>query len=98
MEKYKPDAIQEDFAGTYDILKELGLRIPEEIAISTHNALRKPDTAGIMQNLEEVGRVAMLLLISLISDHDLGIPPIARKVLVKGRWVNGATLPPRESY
>lgn len=95
IEEHKPDAILEDMSGFYDLLTETGYRIPADIAVATQNALRNPDTAGIMQNLEEVGRVAMLMIISLIGDHDRGIPEIARQVLVKGRWVDGATLPPR---
>ena len=92
---HRPDAILEDMQGFYDLLAEAGIRIPDDIPVATQNALRNPNTAGIMQNLEEVGRVSMLLLISLISDHDRGIPPIARQVLVKGNWINGSTLPRR---
>ncbi|MDF7807753.1 LacI family DNA-binding transcriptional regulator [Pontiellaceae bacterium B12219] len=93
IEQYKPDAILEDFAGFYDLLEQIGYRIPTDIAVATQNTLRNPGTAGILQNLEEVGRVAMLILISLISDHDYGIPPISRQVLVKGTWTDGASLP-----
>ena len=34
-----------------------------------------------------------LMLISLIHDNARGIPPIHRELLVKGRWVDGSTLP-----
>ena len=94
IQQHKPDAILEDMTGFYDTLDQTGLRMPNDIGVATQNALRNPGKAGIMQNLEEVGRVAMLLLISLISDHDRGIPPISRQVLVKGQWVDGPTLPP----
>jgi DNA-binding LacI/PurR family transcriptional regulator len=95
IEAYQPDAILEDMVGIYDLLDQIGLRIPEDIAVATQNALRNPETAGILQNLEEVGRVGMLMLISLINDHDRGIPAIPRQIQVKGTWVDGRTLPPR---
>ena len=45
------------------------------------------------QNPEEIGRVALLMLHSLISDHARGIPKIARQLLVDGTWVDGSSLP-----
>jgi DNA-binding LacI/PurR family transcriptional regulator len=91
---YKPEAILQDHVGFYDLLNEIGLRSPEDIATASQNTLPS-GTAGIIQNLEEVGRVAMLLLISLISDNDRGIPEIARQVLVPGKWIDGPSLPHR---
>ncbi|MDF7799290.1 LacI family DNA-binding transcriptional regulator [Pontiellaceae bacterium B1224] len=95
IEQNKPDAILEDFTDFHNLLSRTPYRFPDDFGLATQNVLRHPDTAGIMQNLEEVGRVAMLILISLISDHDRGIPAIPRQVLVSGQWVDGATLPPR---
>jgi len=34
------------------------------------------------------------LIISLIHDNAVEIPPIQRELLVKGSWTNGASLPP----
>ncbi len=95
IEEHKPDAILEDQIGFYDLLDKTGYRIPDDIAVATQNVLPNPNTAGIQQNLEEVGRVGMLMLMSLINDHDRGIPQIPRQIQVKGQWVDGASLPPR---
>jgi DNA-binding LacI/PurR family transcriptional regulator len=92
---HKPEAILQDYGRLYDLLDEIGLRCPEDIASASQHTRPSSGTAGIVQNLEEVGRVAMLMLISLINDHDRGIPEIARQLLVKGRWVDGPSLPDR---
>jgi DNA-binding LacI/PurR family transcriptional regulator len=51
--------------------------------------------AGIYQNSDEIGKTAVQLLISLIHLNERGIPAIPREVLIKGRWVDGSTLPAR---
>ncbi len=95
IQTHQPNAILEDLDGFHDDIEKAGYRIPEDICVATQNVLRNPNTAGILQNLEEVGRVSMLTLLSLIHDHDRGIPPIARQTLVKGQWIDGPSLPPR---
>ncbi len=52
-----------------------------------------PVDAGIDQNPEEIGRVTTLAAISLIHDSDLGIPEFIREILVRGKWVDGKSLP-----
>jgi DNA-binding LacI/PurR family transcriptional regulator len=51
--------------------------------------------AGIYQNSEEIGRAAVLLLISMIQDNDRGIPALHREILVPGGWVDGGSMPGR---
>jgi hypothetical protein len=33
--------------------------------------------------------------VSLINNHDKGIPPVPREILISGSWVDGSTLPVR---
>jgi LacI family transcriptional regulator len=51
--------------------------------------------SGMDQHPEEIGRVGMLLLNSLIHDGAHGIPAIFRQTVVEGRWVDGSSLPDR---
>jgi LacI family transcriptional regulator len=95
MKKHKPDAILTERSHLPEILTKAGYRVPDDVGLATLTVLDCPIDAGIYQNPEEVGRVAVLVLISLISDHDLGIPRIPRQILVKGKWVDGASLPPK---
>jgi LacI family transcriptional regulator len=77
------------------MLHDCGVRVPEDTGLASLNVLDSQIDAGINQNAEEIGRVAVLTLISLIQDNDRGIPPIPREILIKGRWVDGSSLPQR---
>jgi len=95
LKKHKPDAILTERSHLPELLAKAGCRVPDDVGLATLTVLDCPIDAGIYQNPEEVGRVAVLVLISLISDHDRGIPTIPRQILVKGKWVDGASLPPK---
>ncbi|WP_221285263.1 LacI family DNA-binding transcriptional regulator [Haloferula luteola] len=89
------DAVFTDVANAPDIIRRAALRIPEDVAVSATNVADIEIPAGIDQQPLEIGRVGALLLHSLISNHERGIPVIPRQVLVDGSWVDGASLPDR---
>ncbi len=89
----RPDAILTDFPGLPALLAAMGLRIPLDVALAGLTVLDGAASAGIYQNPGEVGRVAALTLASLINDHDRGLPPIPRRTLIPGRWIDGPSLP-----
>jgi len=93
LEKYRPDAILTDSSALELLLERTGHRVPEDIAVATINTLDTPFTSGIYQNPEEIGRVAVLVLISLLNDNAHGRPAIYREILVKGAWMDGDSLP-----
>ncbi len=95
LKKVRPDAILTDMALVSDMLKKAGYRIPEDIGLAAMSVLDGNAVAGIDEKSEEIGRVATLVVVSLINDHALGVPPIERQILIKGSWVDGSTLPPR---
>jgi DNA-binding LacI/PurR family transcriptional regulator len=80
------------------MLQKAGYRVPDDFGLAGTSVLghgEKSILAGLDQNSEEIGRVAVLVVLSLISDNARGLPPIPRQILVKGRWVDGASLPDR---
>ncbi|HEY1661656.1 MAG TPA: LacI family DNA-binding transcriptional regulator [Verrucomicrobiae bacterium] len=93
MKKHKPDAILTDMRELRDLLEKIGCRVPKDIGLAALSVLDGNADAGINQNSEEIGKVAVQLLISLINHHECGIPKICREVLVEGQWVDGSTLP-----
>jgi LacI family transcriptional regulator len=95
LERWKPDAILTEQAAVLPLLKKAGRRVPKDVGVAGLNVLDLPYDAGIYQNPEEIGRVATLVAISLLNDNDRGIPAIQREILVKGKWVDGASLPQR---
>lgn len=93
--KYRPDAIFSDLVGIPAFLKRANLRVPEDVALAATTLIDTRVDTGIDQHPEEVGRVGMLLLNSIINDRAIGIPSIFRQVLVEGSWVQGVTMPSR---
>lgn len=95
LENHKPDAIFTTDARMPDLLKELGLNVPDDIGLAVTSILDAKADAGIDQHPLEIGRVGFLMLNSLINDRAFGIPEIFRQILVEGSWVDGASLPAR---
>lgn len=95
LRKNQPEAILTDIAALHGMLEEAGYRVPQDIALAATSVLDGNADAGIDQNAQEIGRVAFLLLLSLMNDGARGIPPIFRQILIEGAWVDGSTLPDR---
>lgn len=95
LEKAKPDGILTDSLVVPSMLEKAGFRVPEDIGLAATNVRDMPVDAGIDQNAGEIGRITTLALISLIHDSDLGLPESIREILVRGKWVDGKSLPPR---
>jgi len=94
LKRAKPDAILTDSLAVPSMLGKAGYRVPEDIGLAATNVRDTPGVdAGIDQNTEEIGRVATLVVLSLIRDSDLGDVEIIREILVRGKWVDGKSLP-----
>jgi len=95
LKKEKPDAVINTVPTAVTMLKNAGYRVPEDIGVATMSLLDGNADSGIYQNSEQIGRAAVLLLISMIHDNDRGVPELHREILVPGRWVDGTSLPRR---
>jgi hypothetical protein len=71
--------------------------VPDDVGLAALSVLDGDADAGIYQNPEEIGRVALLFVISLIHDNEHGVPPIFRQIVVEGKWADGKTLPARQA-
>jgi LacI family transcriptional regulator len=91
----KPEALFTEMAEIPAMLQECGYRVPEDIGLAVNSVLDGKADAGVDQNSFEIGRVAMLTLLSLMHDNDRGVPSIHWELLIMGNWVDGASLPPR---
>lgn len=92
-----PDAVITTHPALRRLLTELGVRVPADLAVATTSVLDGNFDAGIDQNCTEIGSVAMRTLAGLIHQNERGVPALSRRVLVEGRWVDGASLPPRHA-
>lgn len=73
----------------------LRIRVPDDIAVAATTLVDTGVDSGIDQHPEEIGRVGILLLNSIINDMAIGIPSISRPILVEGSWIDGSCAPPR---
>lgn len=90
---HKPDAV---VTGNYhfaDVLRGLGIRVPDDVGIACP-LLPSPDTqlAGVVENSTQIGSVAVDFLIGMINRQERGIPENPQRIHVEGRWVLGGTL------
>lgn len=91
--EHRPQAILSTTALPQYILRGMGLRIPEDVAVAGTSTFDLPFSAGINQNSFEIGRAAVDTLVSLINRNDVGRPSVPRRILVEGSWQDGDSLP-----
>lgn len=91
--KFNPDAVFTPDPLVADLIKQCGMKIPDDIGLAVTSILDAGADSGIDQHAEEIGRVGFLMLNSLINDRSRGIPSIFRQILVEGSWVDGNSLP-----
>jgi len=93
VQQYRPDVVVGLNNQLVKWLKEVGISVPDDIGVvhlSTDDDVS--DWAGIYSNKRAIGAAAMEWCISLLQNHQFGVPPIAMNMLVRGRWHSGCTL------
>lgn len=93
--RHRPDAILTSQPYLPQMLRDLGYRIPEDIAVAGTSVCDMPVDAGIDQCSMEIGRIAMQMLIKQISVGEKGPASNPSRILVESRWQDGASLPRR---
>jgi LacI family transcriptional regulator len=92
-QRSSPDVIVGQQTEIIDWLKNLGLKVPEDVAF-VH--LNLPDAsgevAGIYQNGKTIGEVAVDFLVGMMHRNERGVPDLAHSILVEGTWIDGKTV------
>ena len=94
LKQYRPDAVLSDFPNIKQKLSALGFVAPKDIGLAMINIHDAEGDSGINQQQEEIGRVAILTLNSLIMNGEKGRPAAFQRILVQGTWVDGSCLTP----
>lgn len=96
-EKHRPEVVISKASFIEPCLAELGLRVPRDTAL-VDVFLDQADgrTAGVRQNHEEVGALAVEILAGQLHHNKYGVPAIPTTTFVEGTWFDGATCPPRK--
>lgn len=95
---HRPDVIVSHAPFVRPTLAALGLSCPEDVAYADlflHETAGT--TAGIFQNCERIGELAVDVVVDDIRQFVRGAPAVPTATLVSGTWIEGATLPCKDA-
>jgi LacI family transcriptional regulator len=94
LDRYEPQVVIAKAAYVLPLFEKLSLKIPRDIAF-VNLFLDESDgqVAGVRQNHETVGGLAVEILAGQLQHNKFGIPPIATTTFVEGTWFDGASCP-----
>ncbi|MCC5807204.1 MAG: LacI family DNA-binding transcriptional regulator [Opitutales bacterium] len=92
-ERHRPEAILTTFFQVADWLRELGLRVPRDVAL-THLAIAEENSpmAGVNVGARELGSAAVDLLAAHILRNEYGPPANPKHMSITGYWQDGRTV------
>jgi DNA-binding LacI/PurR family transcriptional regulator len=96
LKQHKPDAVLTSDIEVPGMMRELGYRIPRDIAVAGTTGLDIPGVdAGIDQHAEAIGRIAVETLLKQMNVNEHGEPRFPCRILIESRWKDGNSLPPK---
>lgn len=94
--KQRPDAIISKLPETVTALRARGLAVPDDIAVAYLSDTHPGDEhSGVDENSGRVGAAAVDFVVGMLHRNERGVPEFAHRLLIEGRWVEGATVRPR---
>ena len=99
LERYRPDVVLSNMSIPFQLLKELKLKIPEDIGFasldrSAEKATVSLDLSGVDQQDFQQGIAAVNLVMEQIQNNQLGLPKTPVSLYVDGIWCDGNTTRP----
>jgi len=98
-QKERPECVVTLWSGVIDWLKEAGYDVPGEVAVAllSRDTINIPDLAGTSSNLQLIGEYAVELLHPQLLRGEYGFQKMPKEVLAYATWVDGASVPRRDS-
>lgn len=94
--KYKPEVIISKASFVQPRFADMGLRVPRDVAfVDVFLESNDGHTAGVRQNHDTVGELAVEILAGQLHHNKYGVPEIPTTTYVEGTWFDGATCPLR---
>lgn len=94
--QHRPDAVLTSDIEFPGLIRELGLRIPDDIAVAGTTVVDIPGIdAGVDQQAEAIGRTAVETLLKQMNVNERGEPRFPSRILVESHWRDGRSLPAR---
>lgn len=96
LRRHRPEVILSYAPFVRTPFAKLGVKIPRDLAyVDLYLETGDGRIAGIRQNCDRVGEVAIEILASQLQQHSYGLPRFPTTTLVEGTWFEGDTLPLR---
>ena len=96
--KYKPEVIISKASFVQPSFAALGLRIPRDVAfVDVFLEDSTGRTAGVKQNHDTVGELAVEILAGQLHHNKYGVPEIPTTTFVEGTWFDGASCPRKKA-
>lgn len=92
MKTNKPDALIVSDVYLIEWLKEIGIRIPEDMGVVPLE--RHPGFACLDQKPGMVGAAVIDMIVGMIQRNETGLPPDPKNVMVEGAWIEGPSVRP----
>ncbi len=96
LQRYKPEVVITKTSFVQAALQQLGLVVPRDLAlVDVFLEDLSGGMAGMRQNHEAVGGLAVEILAGQLQHNKRGIPEIPTTTYVEGTWFDGASCPSR---
>ena len=94
--EYRPEVIISKASFVRSRFEALGLRVPRDVAFAdVFLETFDQQVAGVRQNHETVGELAVEILAGQLQHNKYGVPDIPTTTFVEGTWFDGASCPKR---
>lgn len=94
--KHRPEVIISKAAFVAPRLAELKLRVPHDVAFAdVFLGAFDGSVAGVRQNHETVGELAVEILAGQLQHNKFGVPEVPTTTFVEGTWFSGKSCPSR---
>lgn len=93
IERHRIDAVVGNMHLLIDMLRDIGLRVPEDIGFASLDCLPAEDSCSGVDILRgEIGAKTVDLVVEQLQNNELGLPSHPKSVHVDGVWRDGNTL------
>jgi LacI family transcriptional regulator len=93
-EEYKPEVIISKASFVQPCFEQRGMRVPKDVAfVDVFLEDLTGACAGVRQNHDAVGALAVEILAGQLHHNKFGVPQIPTTTFVDGTWFDGATCP-----
>ena len=93
MNENRPDVLISFDTHVQEWLTRLGLRVPDDIGFVVHDwTPAMTSCAGIYQRRDHLAAAAVDLIVTQLSQHERGVPAVARQIMIPPQWINGPSV------